>query len=93
MTGPLPPIGFWSYASSDDSAADQKLSQLRAALADELQLKLGARPKVCLWQDISAIRHRVGLRRNAFRRALFSRATCRPSFYHVPSGRASTRLF
>jgi len=54
---PLPPIGFWSYTSSDDTASGGRLSQLRRRLADELQLRIGQRPKVYLWQDVAAIPH------------------------------------
>jgi formylglycine-generating enzyme required for sulfatase activity len=51
----LKPTGFWSYSSSDDEAAGGRLSQLRALLARELQLKIGSRPKVHIFQDVSAI--------------------------------------
>ncbi len=53
----LPPIGFWSYTTSDDTSSRGKLSQLRRLLADELQLKVGRRAKVHIWQDANAIPH------------------------------------
>ena len=57
MTTFLQPIGFWSYTTSDDSAARGRLSQLRRLLADELQQKVGRDPKVRIWQDAQAIPH------------------------------------
>jgi hypothetical protein len=51
----LKPTGFWSYSSFDDEAAGGRLSQLRALLARELQLKIGSHPKVHIFQDVSAI--------------------------------------
>lgn len=53
----LPPIGFWSYTTSDDTSSRGKLSQLRRLLADELQQKVGRRAKVHIWQDAKAIPH------------------------------------
>ena len=53
----LPPIGFWSYTTSDDTSSRGKLSQLRRLLADELQQKVGRRSKVLIWQDANAIPH------------------------------------
>lgn len=53
----LPPIGFWSYTTSDDTSSRGKLSQLRRLLADELQQKVGRRSKVLIWQDAKAIPH------------------------------------
>ena len=57
MAEPLPPIGFWSYTSSDDQHSDGRLSQLRVLLARELQLLIGQRPKVHIFQDVAAIPH------------------------------------
>ena len=57
MTDYLPPIGFWSYTSSDEDASGGRLSQLRALLAKELQLKVGREPKVHIFQDVAAIPH------------------------------------
>jgi formylglycine-generating enzyme required for sulfatase activity len=51
----LPPIGFWSYTSSDDIASRKRLSGLRSLLADELQLKIGRSAKVTIFQDTVAI--------------------------------------
>jgi TIR domain len=53
----LKPIGFWSYTSSDDTRSGGRLSQLRRLLADELQLLIGRRQPVHLWQDVAAIPH------------------------------------
>ncbi|WP_408591274.1 toll/interleukin-1 receptor domain-containing protein [Novosphingobium sp.] len=50
----LEPIGFWSYARSDDIASDGRLSQLRSQLADELQQLYGRR-KINIWQDVPSI--------------------------------------
>jgi formylglycine-generating enzyme required for sulfatase activity len=52
---PLKPIGFWSYTSSDDTRSGGRLSQLRRLLADELQLLIGRRQQVHIWQDVAAI--------------------------------------
>ena len=57
MSDDLPPIGFWSYTTSDDTSSRGKLSQLRRLLADELQQKVGRRSKVLIWQDANAIPH------------------------------------
>ena len=57
MAEPLPPIGFWSYTSSDDQHSDGRLSQLRAVLARELPLLVGQRPIVSIFQDKETIRH------------------------------------
>ncbi len=57
MDEPLKPIGFWSYTSSDDTRSGGRLSQLRRLLADELQLLIGRRQQVHLWQDVAAIPH------------------------------------
>lgn len=57
MAEPLKPIGFWSYTSSDDTSSGGRLSQLRRLLADELQLRIGRRQAVRLWQDVGAIPH------------------------------------
>jgi formylglycine-generating enzyme required for sulfatase activity len=51
----LQPTGFWSYTRSDDLAARGSLSQLRALLAQDLQLKIGRSHTVNIWQDVSAI--------------------------------------
>lgn len=57
MTEDLPPIGFWSYTSSDEQSANGRLSRLRELLAQELQLKVGREPKVHIFQDVAAIPH------------------------------------
>lgn len=49
----LSPVGFWSYARHDDSQSEGRLSQLRAIVGKEMNLKSGA--EVTLWQDIAAI--------------------------------------
>jgi formylglycine-generating enzyme required for sulfatase activity len=54
---PLQPIGFWSYTSSDDQHSDGRLSQLRRLVARELQLLIGQRPLVDIFQDVAAIAH------------------------------------
>ncbi|WP_267360261.1 MULTISPECIES: toll/interleukin-1 receptor domain-containing protein [unclassified Methylobacterium] len=51
----LTPTGFWSYTTSDESAARGKLSQLRALLTSELQQQVGREPKVNIFQDVAAI--------------------------------------
>jgi len=56
---PLPPIGFRSYTSSDDSASRGWLGQLRPLLADQLRLLVGRRQPVRIWQDVTAIPHGV----------------------------------
>jgi hypothetical protein len=50
----LKPIGFWSYARSDDAHSDRRLSALRRRLADELQLLIG-RQSVQIFVDVAAI--------------------------------------
>jgi formylglycine-generating enzyme required for sulfatase activity len=55
VTDALPPIGFWSYATSDDLASRGRLSQLRVLLAHDLQLKIGRTPEVKIFQDIKMI--------------------------------------
>ena len=57
MSGILPPIGFWSYTSSDDEASNGRLSALRVLLAKELQLKVGRIDRVKIFQDVTAIPH------------------------------------
>ena len=57
MAEPLKPIGFWSYTSSDDTSSGGRLSQLRRLLAAELQLRIGRRHQVHIWQDAAAIPH------------------------------------
>jgi formylglycine-generating enzyme required for sulfatase activity len=52
---PLSPIGFWSYTSSDDRNARSHLSQLRRLLAEQLQLVIGRRQIVSIFQDEVAI--------------------------------------
>ncbi|MDX6655013.1 MAG: cobaltochelatase CobT, partial [Solirubrobacterales bacterium] len=55
LAEPLRPIGFWSYTISDDASSRGRLSQLRRLLADELQLAIGRRRKVEIFQDVAAI--------------------------------------
>jgi hypothetical protein len=55
VTDSLPPTGFWSYTSSDNASAGGRLSVLRQMLADELQLLVGQKPKVRLFQDVATI--------------------------------------
>ena len=55
MTEPLRPIGFWSYTSLDSSNARGRLSGLRQMLASELQLQIGQRQSVKVFQDVDAI--------------------------------------
>ncbi len=50
----LPPIGFWSYTSTDDSASQGRLSGLRVLLAAQLQQSVG-KTKVRIFQDVAAI--------------------------------------
>ena len=50
----LEPIGFWSYARSDDEASNGRLSTLRGLLHGELKLHWGRR-EVRIWQDVEAI--------------------------------------
>ncbi len=52
---PLPPIGFFCYTRSDDLASNGRLSGLRMGLATELQLRLGRRDRVRIFQDVAAI--------------------------------------
>jgi hypothetical protein len=57
----LKPIRFWSYTSSDDVRSGGRLSQLRRLLADELQLLIGWRQQVRIFQDVAAIPYaRIG---------------------------------
>lgn len=51
---PLPPIGFWSYATTDEQATRGRLSRLRADLANEIQLQVG-HPAVRIFQDAATI--------------------------------------
>ena len=46
------PVGFWSYARSDDAHSDGQLSQLRTILGKAISLQYGADVRV--WQDIQA---------------------------------------
>lgn len=55
MAEPLVPTGFWSYTRDDDTHADNRLTQLRAMLAAELQAQIGGSPKVRVFQDFSMI--------------------------------------
>ena len=55
MAEPLKPIGFWSYTSSDDAHSGGRLSALRLKLAGELQLLIGRRQPVRIFQDVAAI--------------------------------------
>ena len=55
MAGDLKPVGFWSYARSDDTASGGRLSQLRLALADHLQLRIERAPSAEIFQDQPAI--------------------------------------
>jgi len=57
MSEVLPPIGFWSYTSSDDEATNGRLSALRVQLAKDLQLKVGRQLRVKIFQDVAAIPH------------------------------------
>jgi len=52
---PLSPIGFWSYTSSDEAHSDGHLSALRLRLAAQLQLVIGRRQTVSIFQDKVAI--------------------------------------
>jgi hypothetical protein len=52
---PLRPIGFWSYTSSDDRNSSGRLSRWRVLLTNALQLEIGQRPVVYIFQDVSAI--------------------------------------
>ncbi len=54
MLGRLSPIGFWSYARTDETASNGKLSSLRARLQAELQQQYG-RDQVRIFQDVAAI--------------------------------------
>src|ERR1700722_18294805 len=54
---PLAPTGFWSYTSSDDRNSNGRLSQLRVLVSNALQLEIGQRPEVHIWQDVAAIPH------------------------------------
>jgi formylglycine-generating enzyme required for sulfatase activity len=57
VSEPLKPIGFWSYTSSDDTRSGGRLSHLRRLLADELQLLIGRRQQVQIFQDVAAIQY------------------------------------
>jgi hypothetical protein len=54
MPATLEPIGFWSYARSDDDVSNRRLSTLRGLLRAELKLHWGRR-EVRIWQDLEAI--------------------------------------
>ena len=47
------PVGFWSYARSDDAHSDGQLSQLRTIVGKAIALQYGA--DINIWQDIQAI--------------------------------------
>ncbi|WP_250453102.1 TIR domain-containing protein [Caballeronia sp. ATUFL_M2_KS44] len=47
------PVGFWSYARSDDAHSDGHLSQLRTIVGKAIALQYGA--DITIWQDIQAI--------------------------------------
>lgn len=47
------PVGFWSYARSDDAHSDGHLSQLRTIVGKAIALQHGA--DIFIWQDIQAI--------------------------------------
>ncbi|RDK02205.1 TIR domain-containing protein [Paraburkholderia lacunae] len=47
------PVGFWSYARSDDAHSDGQLSQLRTIVGKAIALQFGA--DITIWQDIQAI--------------------------------------
>jgi hypothetical protein len=47
------PVGFWSYARSDDAHSDGQLSQLRTIVGKAIALQYGA--DITIWQDIQAI--------------------------------------
>ncbi|WP_028216605.1 toll/interleukin-1 receptor domain-containing protein [Paraburkholderia oxyphila] len=47
------PVGFWSYARSDDAHSDGQLSQLRSIVGKAIALQYGA--DITIWQDIQAI--------------------------------------
>ena len=55
MAEPLKPVGFWSYTSSDDAHSGRRLSELRLKLAGELQLLIGRRQPVRIFQDTATI--------------------------------------
>ena len=54
MPAALEPIGFWSYARSDDEASNGRLSTLRHLSRGELKLHWGRR-EVRIWRDVKAI--------------------------------------
>lgn len=47
------PVGFWSYARSDDAHSDGHLSQLRTIVGKAIALQYGG--DITIWQDIQAI--------------------------------------
>jgi TIR domain len=51
----LKPIGFWSYARSDDAHSGGRLGELRRLLADELHLLIGPRQSVQIFVDVATI--------------------------------------
>jgi uncharacterized membrane protein (UPF0136 family) len=85
VTAPLPPIGFWSYARADDRNSAGQVSRLRDKVASEIEILMGPRPPVELWQDTSDIpggsvwRQQIG---DAIGRASFFIAVITPGFLH-----------
>jgi formylglycine-generating enzyme required for sulfatase activity len=51
----LEPIGFWSYSTADDKNSRGKLSQLRTRVKAEIELRLGRKRKVEIFQDVAAL--------------------------------------
>jgi hypothetical protein len=51
----LEPVGFFSYATSDDESSRGRLSLLRQRLADELQQHVGRGQRVRIYQDAASI--------------------------------------
>jgi hypothetical protein len=49
----LSPVGFWSYARSDDAHSNGHLSQLRTIVGKAIALQYGG--DITIWQDIQAI--------------------------------------
>ncbi len=82
---PLPPRGFWSYARADDRNSGGQISLLREKLASEIEILVGPRPPVEIWQDTSDIpggsvwREQIG---QAIAQASFFVAIVTPGFLH-----------
>lgn len=51
MADYLKPIGFWSYARSDDVASGGRLGQLCPLLTQHLQMRIGCEPRAEIFQD------------------------------------------